>query len=99
MKGLFSFFLFDTFQKCDLVIGPLVMTIKRLLNMDFAEGYAYTNVVIIIPMPESSDNSAAIAYPFQMQVFNLILIITPVAFQIIADTCIRFGSRCYYPCR
>jgi hypothetical protein len=51
--------------------------------MDFAEGYAYTNVVIIIPMPESSGNSAAIAYPFQMQVFHFILIITPVAIQII----------------
>ena len=35
------------------------MTTKRLAVMDFAEGYAYSTVALIIPMPESSDNNAA----------------------------------------
>jgi ionotropic glutamate receptor len=55
-------------QKCDLVIGALVMTPDRYALMDFAEGYAYSSMVILIPMPESSDNGAAITQPFQISV-------------------------------
>nr|CAH0111143.1 unnamed protein product [Daphnia galeata] len=53
--------------KSDLVIGPIVMTTNHLAVMDFAEGYAYSTVALIIPMPESSDNNAAaIVHPFQI---------------------------------
>jgi hypothetical protein len=56
-------------QKCDLVIGPIVMTTNRLAVMDFAEGYFYSDVALIIPMLESSDNNAAaIVHPFQIPV-------------------------------
>ena len=44
------------------------MTNNRLAIMDFAEGFAYTTVALIIPMPESSDNSAAVIRPFQITV-------------------------------
>jgi len=45
-----------------------VMTTKRLAVMDFAEGYFYSDVALIIPMPESSANAAAIVHPFQILV-------------------------------
>lgn len=74
MTGLIHILFLCAFQTCDLVIGPIVMTNKRLFAVDLAAGYAYTNIAIIIPMPESSDNSAAIAYPFQMPVFTSFIV-------------------------
>lgn len=56
------------FQTCDLVIGALLMTPARYALMDFAEGYAYSSVVLLIPMPQSLDNGAAITQPFQISV-------------------------------
>ena len=44
------------------------MTTKRRAVMDFAEGYFYSDVALIIPMPESSANAAAIVHPFQILV-------------------------------
>ncbi len=45
------------------------MTTNRLAVMDFAEGYFYSDVALIIPMLESSDNNAAaIVHPFQIPV-------------------------------
>ena len=55
------------------------MTNNRLAVMDFAEGFAYTTVALIIPMPESSDNSAAIIRPFQITVVQF----TPVPYKLL----------------
>jgi hypothetical protein len=49
------------------------MTPDRYALMDFAEGYAYSTVVILIPMPESSDNGAAIVLPFQFSVKHFLI--------------------------
>ena len=51
-----------------MIIGTAVMSNNRFAVMDFAEGFAYTAVALVIPMPESSDNSAAIIRPFQIPV-------------------------------
>ncbi|XP_046453785.1 uncharacterized protein LOC124201668 [Daphnia pulex] len=64
--------------KCDLIIGALVMTPARYALMDFAEGYDYSSVVVLIPMPESSNNGAAIFLPFQLYVWIGLLIIIPL---------------------
>lgn len=45
------------------------MTPRRLAVMDFAEGFAYTPVVLLIPMPESPNQAIAVVFkPFQATV-------------------------------
>jgi hypothetical protein len=47
----------------------VVMTPRRLALMDFAEGVAYTPVVLLIPMPESTNQAIAVVFkPFQATV-------------------------------
>ncbi|EFX85930.1 hypothetical protein DAPPUDRAFT_237396 [Daphnia pulex] len=53
-------FTYSILQKCDLIIGLVVMTPRRLAVMDFAEGFAYTPVVLLIPMPESPNQISQI---------------------------------------
>lgn len=36
--------------------------------MEFAGGFMYTSGALLIPMPEPSDNVAAVAKPFQLLV-------------------------------
>ncbi|EFX85831.1 hypothetical protein DAPPUDRAFT_313677 [Daphnia pulex] len=64
--------------KCDLVIGALLMTSRRFATMDLAEGYAYTDAALLIPMPELSDNYCAILQPFNLTVWIGLLIMTPI---------------------
>jgi hypothetical protein len=47
------------------------MTSRRFAAMDLAEGYAYTDAALLIPMPELSDNSGAILQPFNLAVNDL----------------------------
>jgi hypothetical protein len=56
------------FQKCDVIIGPIVTTPKRAAVMEFAGGFMYTSGALLIPMPQSSNNAAAVAKPFQLSV-------------------------------
>lgn len=51
-----------------LVLGVFVMTPGRFALVDFAGGYTYTSVTIVIPMPKLLDNSYAVAKPFQVSV-------------------------------
>lgn len=44
------------------------MTPGRFAVVDFAGGYTYTSVAILIPMPKLLDNSYAVAKPFQVSV-------------------------------
>jgi len=50
------------------------MTPARYAVMDFAEGYAYSSLFILIPMPKSSDNGDAIVLPFQISVKYIFLV-------------------------
>ncbi|KAI9559876.1 hypothetical protein GHT06_013883 [Daphnia sinensis] len=63
---------------CDLVIGAIVMTTGRAMLMDFAEGYTYTTVAMLIPMPEPSENASAITKPFQISVWIALLLLIPL---------------------
>ena len=83
------------FQKCDSVIGPILMTTKRLAVMDFAEGYAYSTVALIIPMPESSDNNAAAFSNTGIYIItNRIWKKKKIRRKLVN----RFGLRCYFQC-
>ncbi|XP_046453995.1 glutamate receptor ionotropic, delta-2-like isoform X2 [Daphnia pulex] len=62
--------------KCDLVLGVIVMTPGRFAVVDFAGGYTYTSVAIVIPMPKLLDNSYAVAKPFQVWIG--LLLVTPI---------------------
>lgn len=44
------------------------MTSKRLAVLDFSEGFMYAPSVLLIPMPQSTVNMAAVVKPFQLAV-------------------------------
>ncbi|KAI9561655.1 hypothetical protein GHT06_012615 [Daphnia sinensis] len=64
--------------KCDLVIGAIAMTMGRYAVMDFVEGYAYTSIGIVIPMPEELYNADAAFLPFQFSVWVALIVIMPI---------------------
>ncbi|EFX85819.1 hypothetical protein DAPPUDRAFT_98464 [Daphnia pulex] len=64
--------------KCDLVIGPIILTPSRLAIMDLAEGYMYTSVALLIPMPKPTDNAESLVKPFQLSVWIGLLIAMPI---------------------
>lgn len=47
------------------------MTPSRLAIMDLAEGYMYTSVALLIPMPKPTDNAESLVKPFQLSVNNI----------------------------
>jgi hypothetical protein len=55
-------------QECDLVMGAIGMTNTRLPVLDFSQGYYYTGIAFMIPMPGNSNNVAAVVKPFQLPV-------------------------------
>lgn len=57
-------------QQSDVTVGTIVMATSRLALMDFAEGYTYTTIVVVIPMPQPTANVAAIIEPFQIPVIH-----------------------------
>ncbi|EFX79069.1 hypothetical protein DAPPUDRAFT_245402 [Daphnia pulex] len=63
--------------KCDLVMGAIAMTNIRLPVLDFSQGYYYTGIAFMIPMPGNSNNVAAVVKPFQLPVWIAILTILP----------------------
>ncbi|KZS11624.1 Uncharacterized protein APZ42_023549 [Daphnia magna] len=63
---------------CDVVIGPVVTTPSRFAIMDFAEGFMYTSGALLIPMPTSSENVAAVAKPFQRSVWISLFFVMPI---------------------
>ncbi|KAK4012749.1 hypothetical protein OUZ56_024985 [Daphnia magna] len=64
--------------KCDLVIGAIGMTVGRYTVMDFVEGYAYTSIAIMIPMPQELQNVDAALLPFQFSVWIALVVIMPI---------------------
>ena len=47
------------------------MTSKRLTVLDFPEGFMYAPSVLLIPVPQSTANMAAVVKPFQLVVKNI----------------------------
>lgn len=64
--------------KCDLVIGAIGMMVGRYAVMDFVEGYAYTSIAIMIPMPQELQNVDAALLPFQFSVWIALVVIMPI---------------------
>ncbi|KZS11915.1 Uncharacterized protein APZ42_023281 [Daphnia magna] len=64
--------------KCDLVIGSIAMTLGRYAVLDFVEGYAYTSIATVIPMPEELHNADAALQPFQLPVWIALVVIMPI---------------------
>jgi hypothetical protein len=56
------------------------MTPGRFAVVDFAGGYTYTSVAIVIPMPKLLDNSYAVAKPFQVSVKRTLVFIILMKF-------------------
>ncbi|XP_057378180.1 ionotropic receptor 93a-like [Daphnia carinata] len=64
--------------KCDLVIGSIAMTLGRSAGMDLVEGYAYTSIATVIPMPEELQNADAALQPFQLPVWIGLVVMMPL---------------------
>ncbi|KAK4012750.1 hypothetical protein OUZ56_024986 [Daphnia magna] len=64
--------------KCDLVIGSIAMTLGRCAVLDFVEGYAYTSIATVIPMPEELHNADAALQPFKLPVWIALVVIMPI---------------------
>lgn len=59
-----------------MVIGSIGMTFGRHAVVDFADGYAYTSIAMVIPMPEESQHVNAALEPFQLSVTYTTLLLT-----------------------
>lgn len=49
-------------------MGAFAMSANRKALIDFSQGYIYTSNAFVIPMPDSSNNIAAVIKPFQLSV-------------------------------
>lgn len=55
------------------------MTLGRYAVLDFVEGYAYTSIATVIPMPEELHNADAALQPFQLPVIKKTLMLTTIS--------------------
>ena len=60
-----------TGDEADLIASALVMTNNRFKNMDTTHSWLFTQLNLLIPTPQPSDQIKAVVQPYSNQVWAL----------------------------